>query len=167
MKKLTEEIKEELRVPFGEAYTSALELLNNYPNKKIVAVGDQTVLEFLRVNIVPYVSVFDFKTLRKRIPKKDEGSLKKMFPNPTTLRNLPSTVSKRLLIIAPMFLKSGGALRVFGEEDLVALIFMYFAEKGTIVVYGQKGLGMIVFDPEKGRTRVERILDQILPDFYP
>jgi uncharacterized protein (UPF0218 family) len=66
-----------------------------------------------------------------------------------------------------MFLKSGGALRVFGEEDLVALIFMYFAEKGTIVVYGQKGLGMIVFDPEKGRARVEKLIDQILPDLYP
>lgn len=167
MKKISESIKTELRKPFGKVYLSANQIMKDYPRYKIIAVGDQSVLSFLRSGTKPYVSVFDFKTLRKRIPKRDEEYLKKAFPKFKTLRNIPSTVSRRLLHVVPLFLRSGGALRVYGEEDLIALVFLYFASKDTIVVYGQKDKGMIAADPQKNRNKVEILIDKIIPNLFP
>lgn len=167
MKKISESIKKELREPFGKIYLSAEDIMQNHSNLKIVAVGDQTVLSFLRIGVKPHVSVFDFKTLRKRIPKKDIEYLKKTFPNLKVLRNIQSTVSRRLMQVAPLFLRSGGSLRVYGEEDLTALVFIYFANRDTIVVYGQYEKGLIVVEPYKCKKRVEDLMDKILPSFFP
>ena len=167
MKKISESIKQQLRVPLGPAYTSIDGIIKNYPQKKIIAVGDQSVLAFLRAGIKPYVSVFDFKTLRKRIPQRDQEFLKKTFKDLKILRNLPSTVSRRLLHVVPLYVRTGGALRVYGEEDLVALVFMYFANSDEIVVYGQKNKGMIVVEPYKIRKKVDDLMDKIIPDLFP
>ena len=167
MKKISESIKKELRIPFGKVYLSAEKAAKDYPNCRIIAVGDQSVLSFLRAGVKPYISVFDFKTLRKRIPKRDIEYLKKTFPDLKTIRNLPSTVSRRLMHVVPLFLRSGGALRVYGEEDLTALVFMYFATEDMIVVYGQRNHGLIIAEPQKIRKRVEDLIDKILPSFFP
>ena len=79
MKKISSSLKKELRKPFGKIYSSAEDLINDYPRLKIIAVGDQSVLSILRTGKTPYVSVFDFKTLRKRIPQRDKEFLKKPF----------------------------------------------------------------------------------------
>jgi len=167
MSKITKEIKEDLRKPFGDIYSSVEDIINDYPNHKIIAVGDRTVLSFLRANKKPYISVFDFKNLRKRIAKHDIEYLKKSFPDLKSLRNLPSTVSKRLIFVAPLFLKSGGAMRVYGEEDLVALVFLYFADESYIIVYGQRDRGLVVANPQINRKRVNDLMDKIIPGFFP
>ncbi|MFA5049630.1 MAG: DUF359 domain-containing protein [Candidatus Micrarchaeia archaeon] len=167
MKRISEAVKEELRKPFGKAYISPERIISDYPSKKIIAVGDQTVLSFLRIGKKPFISVFDFKSLRKRIPSKDIEYLKKNFSNYKTIRNIPSTVSKRLIHVAPLFLKNGGALRVYGEEDLIALVFLYFANEEFIVVYGQKNKGMIAAETSKNRSRVDNLIDKIIPDLFP
>ncbi|MDD5022959.1 MAG: DUF359 domain-containing protein [Candidatus ainarchaeum sp.] len=167
MKKICEDLKEELRTPFGKSYLSVEKIIEDYPKHKIIAVGDQSVLSFLRAGVKPYVAVFDFKTLRKKIPKRDEEYLKKSFLDIKTIRNLPSTVSRRLVHIVPLFLRSGGALRVYGEEDLTALIFLYFAVEGMVVAYGQKDKGIIIADPIINRKRVEELVDKIIPGLFP
>ncbi len=166
MKKISESLKKQLRIPLGKLYQSAQDILDVHPRMKIVAVGDQSVLSFLRLGKKPYISVFDFKTLRKRIPKRDVEYLKKSFPNLKTIRNLPSTVSRRILHVAPLFLRNGGALRVFGEEDLIALVFMYFGDSSMIVVYGQPHKGLVVVEPYKNRKMIEELLDKALPNLY-
>ncbi len=167
MKKISESLKEELRAPFGKAYSDPNKIISDYPSKKIVAVGDQTVLSFLRIGKKPFISVFDFKSLRKRIPSKDIEYIKKNFPNYKTIRNIPSTVSKRLINVAPLFLKNGGALRVYGEEDLIALVFLYFANDEFLIIYGQKNKGIIAAEPEKNKKRVDDLIDKIIPDLFP
>ena len=69
--------------------------------------------------------------------------------------------------VVPLFLKSGGALRVYGEEDMIALVFLYFAGDEFLIVYGRKGKGLIAVEPGKNRKRVDQIMDKIIPDLFP
>ncbi|MBN2478448.1 DUF359 domain-containing protein [Candidatus Micrarchaeota archaeon] len=159
--RVSEKIRKKLRKPLGKLYPSAGSLASKNPAKEIIAVGDQSVLAFLNEGTIPFVSVFDMKSMRKPISAENRKILGTVFPNPVKIRNPKSTISKKLIEFIPSLVESGGALRISGEEDLSALVFIKCAKKNQLVVYGQPGKGLIAVDPSKTRKKAEKILLEI------
>ena len=156
-----EEIKKQLKDPLGKVYITVTDILKDYPEHKIVAVGDQSVLAFLDKGKKPFISVFDFRTLRKGIEESEQNILEDNFPNPLVVANEPSTLSEELFKVVPKILEKGGALRIEGEEDLTALVFLYFAEGDILIVYGQPKEGLVVVEPNKIKDKIRKMIETI------
>ncbi|MCK4319359.1 DUF359 domain-containing protein [Candidatus Micrarchaeota archaeon] len=160
MLKLPDNLRKELRKPFGKFVKDFSKL----KGKKIFAIGDETVLVLLKNNIIPYVSVFDFKIMRKPVTEKQKKTLLSVFKNPLTLRNPAGTISHEALPMVEKMMMNGGAVLVDGEEDLLALLFIYLLKEG-VVLYGQPKEGMVMVEPsEKTRKKALSILEKMLHD---
>jgi uncharacterized protein (UPF0218 family) len=160
MLRITEELRAELKEPLGKL-SSIEEVISS--KKKIVAVGDAVVLSLLQKGVIPFVSVFDFKNLRKEINEEDKKKLLSFFPNPKKTTNPPGTLNEDIFPIAKNLLKNGGALFVEGEEDLVALAFLRFLEKDFILIYGIFEKGVVAVEGgEKTKKMAEGIIKRMI-----
>ena len=157
--KLTQQLRRMLKKPLGKV-GSVPSHLKKLRGKRIVAVGDETILKMLELGKKPHVAIFDFKIKRKRISKKNEEILRKAFPKTVEIRNPKGTVSKKLVSLAPQILKSGWAVRIAGEDDLAALPFITLSDKKTAVLYGQPGKGCVLVS-EGGKEKVKEILEKL------
>ncbi|HSB47580.1 MAG TPA: DUF359 domain-containing protein [Candidatus Bilamarchaeum sp.] len=139
---VSEAVREELKKPLG-AVIRDISGLGRKPDERIISIGDVCTLEFLSRGIIPHLSVFDFKSMRKPLHEKGRKALMslgeaKKYANP------PGTISESLLADAGMLLEKGGAVLIDGEEDLTALAFILEAGKKDIIVYGQPREGMVI-----------------------
>lgn len=144
MAQISEELRRRLKKPLGKVVPFK-EALETARGKKIIAVGDEVVCNFLEGGVVPFVSVFDLNTLREHVGKKVEKKLMEAFPSPEKTKKEAGEISEEMFGIAERLLEKGGALYVEGEEDLFALPFALLIKK-EIVVYGQPGEGCVIVD---------------------
>ncbi len=114
--------------------------------KRIIAVGDETVFKFLEAGTVPFVSVFDFKTLRVPVRNEVESRIGEAYPAPIRIEKPAGELNPEMFGVAREMLKKGGGLLVIGEEDLFALPFALLISEGEAVVYGQPGKGCVVLE---------------------
>lgn len=154
-------IKTQLKKPLGPVYTTLQEIKKISHGHRIIAVGDVCVLALLGLGVRPHIAVFDYRYMRRSLTLLQKQILQRAFPQPHHFRNPAGTISDKLIVAAPLLLKKGGAIRIEGEEDLTALIFLHLADRKTHVVYGQPGVGIVV---AKKDARVRRILAQIFTD---
>lgn len=160
MLKITEELRAELKEPLGRM-ASIEEVAKT--NKKIVAVGDVVALSLLKKGVKPFVAVFDFKNLRKEIERSEKQKLISNFPNATKVVNPPGTLNEKIFDTARKLLKTGGALFVDGEEDLVALAFLRSLEDGFILTYGIFGKGVVAVEGgEKTKKMAKGIIKRMI-----
>ncbi|MEM4335748.1 MAG: DUF359 domain-containing protein [Candidatus Anstonellales archaeon] len=160
MLKITEELRVELKKPLGRM-ASIEEVLKT--NKKIIAVGDIVVLSLLEKETKPFVAVFDFKNLRKEISEEEKQKLISHFPNAIKISNPAGTLNEEIFKIAEGLLKTGGALFVDGEEDLVALAFLRSLEENFILIYGIFEKGVVAVDGgEKTKKMAEGIIKRMV-----
>lgn len=162
MPKLKQNLRRMLKKPLGKVATVKAHL-KALKGKRIVAVGDETILKMLELGKKPHVAVFDFKVKRKRIAKEKEQRLRRAFPKMLELRNPKGTISKRLMLLAPEILMKGWAVKISGEEDLAALPLIAFSDKKTAVLYGQPNKGCVLVG-EKGKQIAEKVLDSAFSD---
>ena len=153
MAQISERLRERLEKPLGKVapFNQAAETLKG---KKVIAVGDEIAFNFLERGKVPFVSVFDFNTLRVPVGDRVKGKLKEFYPNPEETEKPAGELNKEMFQIAKRLLETGGALYVKGEEDLFALPFALLIEE-EIVVYGQPGEGCVIL--EKGSFEKEEL----------
>ena len=162
MARLKQDLRRMLKKPLGKVATVKAHL-KTLKGKKIVAVGDETVLKMLGLGKRPHVAVFDFKVKRKRIAKEKEQKLRRAFPKVLELRNPKGTISKRLMLLAPEILMKGWAVKISGEEDLAAIPLIVFSDRKTAVLYGQPDKGCVLVG-EKGKQMAEKALALIFSD---
>lgn len=142
---LPEELREEVRKPFGHVYTGRklAEICRHAPHP-LIAVGDQCSFDLFADGIYPDIIIFDFKIKRVEIPHEMKAAFAPHAKNAFVVLSAPGQITNELQSAVRQVLKSGkGAVFVVGEEDLSALLVMAHAKAGTLV-YGQPNEGAVV-----------------------
>ncbi len=104
-------------------------------------VGDIVSREALRLGLEPKIIVIDGKTMRKWI-----GKLRVRGYRIFTVSNDPGTVNCDAKKVFEECWRSDYKclIDVEGEEDLLAILALYTAPEGALVIYGQPGRGLVV-----------------------
>lgn len=117
-------------------------------SRRIVAVGDFTVLELLRRGVTPEIAIVDFKIMRRELARQAADEVLRAYREARLLRvrNPAGTLNPELLGVAKKLMGSADRCLVLveGEEDLVALAFMMSQDERHVVLYGQPGEGTVV-----------------------
>lgn len=157
MAQISERLRERLKKPLGKVvpFAEAAEMLKG---RRVIAVGDEIAFNFLEMGKIPFVSVFDFNTLRVPVEGRVEGKLKEFYPHPEETEKPAGELNEGMFRIAKRMLETGGGLYVKGEEDLFALSFALLIED-EVVVYGQPGEGCVIL--EKGNFEKEELEEMV------
>lgn len=153
---LPEEMREEVRKPFGPVLAGAAAIEECRKAKRpLVSVGDQCASDLIDAGIVPDILIFDFKIKRVEIPKAMKEKLAPHAKSAYVVLSGAGSISEELEIAVSRVLSEGkGAIMVAGEDDLSALLVMARAGKGTLI-YGQPDAGAVVV-PLGGKEVEER-----------
>ena len=142
---LPEELREQVRQPFGHIYTGKklAEICRHAPHP-LIAVGDQCAFDLIASGIFPDVLIFDFKIKRVEIPKEMKAAFAPHAKNALMVLSAPGQITDELVhAVSEVLRLRKGAIFVVGEDDLSALLVMANAKGGTLV-YGQPGEGAVV-----------------------
>ena len=155
MLKMNSSLDSELKTPMGSlfsgpeelpevAMSEALESLA--PNHgSIVAVGDVSVATMLDLEIVPDIGIIDGMTKRQELDESEKVSTVQ-FENHLHNTNPPGHISPSMISSIKEALASNQKtlINVDGEEDLAPIIIHCLAPIGTVVIYGQPKVGVVV-----------------------
>ena len=142
---LPEELREQVRQPFGHIYTGKklAEICRHAPHP-LIAVGDQCAFDLITKGIYPDILIFDFKIKRVEIPKEMKAAFAPHAKNAFMVLSAPGQISDELVhAVSEVLHNRKGAIFVVGEDDLSALLVMADAKQGTLV-YGQPGVGAVI-----------------------
>jgi len=154
--KLPRHMRWELKRPLGlliggeDAARRFKELLEGRRPRMLAVVGDTSTRNLLEVGVNPDIVVIDYKVMRRPITPytlKDRRLIR--------ARNPPGTIDEdawRALEEA-VTLKSGVAVIVEGEEDLLVLPLIILLPIGSLIVYGQPHEGLVVVEVTEERKR--------------
>lgn len=150
-----EEMRKELKKPLG-ALMQFEEFISKYGGMKIISVGDIVTLSLLERGIMPFLAVYDFRTMRSELEESGRQKIKAAYPYFSTVKNPLGSITGELEKAAEGLAKKGGALFVEGEEDLAALVFMKISPDGYVILYGQPDEGVVAIEcNEKSRKKAE------------
>lgn len=166
--KINDELRNLLSTPFGSfcSINKIIEKCKKF-NKKLITVGDAVTISCLKANYKPFLSVFDFKTLRAEISEKDKELIKKSFKNIIKAKNSPGCLNLALLPIAKKLMSSnsyGNAILIEGEEDITGLAFMLYCTDKHVITYGIKDKGPVFVPGENAITIAKHIFNTYFPD---
>lgn len=150
MLKLTEEVRDFAKKPFGVLYKDISSL--EFYDELLACVGDIVSLTTLKAGIKPNIIVFDGRSVRKRlefmvdkIRSLSEGYVEVIAKNPAgcITEDLVEKVSQ-----AVKYAKNGLNVRIFvmGEEDLTVMPLVILLPKGSVILYGQPNEGVVKVD---------------------
>jgi GTP-dependent dephospho-CoA kinase len=167
---ISDKIRGELKSPVGQIVADGLvtkALLAEYfgGNKLTVCVGDRTTERIHEFGFSPDLEIVD--SLEKRKPRQppmltaSESRIVLKAINPPGLISGDSMekLAKSLSLIKGSHEKV--RLEVKGEEDLLALPVVAFFPEGTVVMYGQPNVGLVIVSSKESRERSEKILQEM------
>lgn len=167
--KLPTEMRDDLKEPLGDIYTST-ETLLAAAGEPVITVGDIVTYHLLEADRLPKVAFVDGKTKREKVEAKVMDAIEG-FDNRVDVTNPRSTITDDLLEALSTAIADTGTtvIVVDGEEDLASLPAILAAPEGGSVVYGQPDEGMVLVPVdadtrERARTLIGRMqsdLDQI------
>ncbi len=151
MVQIDTDLRRRLKKPLGELLPFS-KVMEKSVGKKVIAVGDEIVFNFLEQGKIPFISIFDGKTLRKPTGARIRGKISEFYPHPKQVTNKAGELNAEMFKIAKELLQTGGAIKVDGEEDLFALPFALLIEE-EVVLYGQPGKGCVFIEKRNFKTR--------------
>lgn len=133
---------EELRIYLGQVFPRGILLPRvECRHDEYLVVGDTVTKNALKAGCRPRLLVFDCaeKRAETSCPEIPRGYVLREAKSPR------SRISFEAWSIIEEALRKGGgtAIRVRGEEDLLALVVMLYAPQGSIVLYGQPNRGVV------------------------
>ena len=152
---MAKSLDKELKIPMGELFmgpeddpeVAMLATLDALPNPRgtIVAVGDVTVKTLLDIGLTPEIAIIDGLTKREKLAKEDCVNTT-VFAHTLTANNPPGllTPSLRVAIENAICADESVVIEVDGEEDLAPILIHLVAPLGTVVLYGQPRLGVVM-----------------------
>jgi len=153
--KITKELREELKKPFGKLMKEIN--LTLIKGKIVISIGDEVTKNLLKKNFAPKQCIYDKKTKRKKtnteeIEKFDAPEFKIKNPPGTITREAQETIKKTLKL-------EHSKILVEGEEDLLVIPAIKYASNNTIIMYGQPDEGVIYIEvnPEK-KQKIREII---------
>ena len=130
--------------------------------KRIFTVGDATTERLISFGITPDIAVVDGLERRSRRDHSIDYHAKEMLcVNPAGM------ISKEAVHVLQSALETPSpvAVKVEGEEDMLALPLFMMAPKGSFVLYGQplKGIVLVNITEEK-QNQAKDLMDKICSD---
>ncbi|MEN4029003.1 MAG: GTP-dependent dephospho-CoA kinase family protein [Methanobacterium sp.] len=156
---LKKEHRMEFKKPFGKIYLTLDDINRSVlENHFIISVGDETTNNLLNAGIIPEISIIDHIIERK--PSKHSIEYSTVTLNAV---NPPGAITDELWVtiqksfdIAP---KSNVLIVVDGEEDLAVIPCVLMAPKGSLILYGQPGEGVVLVEVDKVRKKAKEMLN--------
>jgi uncharacterized protein (UPF0218 family) len=142
---LPEELREEVRKPFGIVVSGAA-LIAKYEAaaRPLITVGDRCCLDAIEAGYPPDIAIFDFKVKRVEIPIEMKRKFASFASTAFVVMSSAGSITEELEKAVINVLADGqGAVIVVGEDDLSSLLVMAHANEGTLI-YGQPDLGAVV-----------------------
>ena len=156
MLRLPDSLRGAFKEPFGPVYTDTDELLRavdetaaaaptDIDDPPLIAVGDVVTHHLLKAGRQPDVAVIDGKTEREAVDGAVEATLADPVGSTRHVSNPPAELSEAMLVALQESILSPDPVRIVvdGEEDLATLPALVAAPRGSSVVYGQPGDGMV------------------------
>lgn len=134
----------------SETITRLREMISRLRPAMFASVGDVSSKNILEVGLKPDIVVVDHRVMRVRVEAIRLGERLEIHA-----RNLPGTIDTdawRALEEA-VSLKRGVAVIVEGEEDLLVLPLIALMPLGSVIVYGQPFMGIVVVEVTEARKR--------------
>lgn len=164
MRKLPEDLRLELRRPFGRVVNSD-ELMAALKDRKslLITVGDACSYFLIKGGITPDILIYDLRIKRKDVIGDVRNVLGQFNNGEVIVHNQPSVIMDELVESVKSALEEGkGKILVKGEEDLAALVVMMYAPNGSLIVYGQPDEGaVLVEENEEVRDRAVRSFESM------
>ena len=156
MLRLPDSLRDAFKEPFGPVYTDTDELLaavdetaatapTDIDDPPLIAVGDVVTHHLLDAGRQPDVAVIDGKTERETVGDAVEATLADPAGSIRRVANPPAELSEAMLVALRAAIEAPEPVRIVvdGEEDLATLPALVAAPRGSSVVYGQPGDGMV------------------------
>ncbi|MEM0340554.1 MAG: DUF359 domain-containing protein [Acidilobaceae archaeon] len=148
--KLPDKLRRDYAISIGPVFSSLEEALSVLEARGLICVGDVVMNECLKFHkeVKNMVLVYDEKTMRKHIKPKSFNEL-----NIKVLRAInPSgllTVNAIEIVVAALreasyTYEAKIAVKIEGEEDLIALVALAYGPPGWYVAYGMPNVGVSV-----------------------
>ncbi len=148
---ITPELRIKLKEPFGtliegtpdETMAQMEQIVSVKKPPKVVSVGDVVSQNLHKHAINPQLSVVDNISLRDQAMPPQAAVSKTL-----NVKNPQGVITEEAIGAIKKSLKSSKQVQIVvdGEEDLLTLIAVLFAPLGSLVVYGQPHLGMVVVE---------------------
>lgn len=136
-------LRREFSRPFGKVMNEGQLRRSLARHRRIYAVGDATVSTLLGMGRKPWLSIFDYRTGRRR---RAIRIIEDTYRSPVVVANPQGVLGKKLwnAVRKASAGRSPSGIRVVGEEDLGSLACIHFAKPGDTVMYGLRGKGIAV-----------------------
>jgi len=162
--KLTENLREEFKKPFGDLLMD-ISSLSKDKNNLVITVGDITTKIFNEKSLGQNMSVIDFKVARKKkfsnISELGFNGQEKVFKVDNPPGHITSSLFKKLSGIFKSEVRGKVILYINGEEDLTVLPLILLSPLNTIIYYGQSGKGVVkVVVSEESKARAYDLMSQ-------
>ena len=173
---INDEIRSQLKTPIGQLVLDdavTKEVLAEYftDDRIIVCVGDRTTERVHEFGLSPDLEIVD--SLEKRFPRRAPSMDKRETRNVLQADNPPGLISGdsmeklaeslRLIEISHEKVR----LKIRGEEDLLALPVVAFFPEGTVTMYGQPNVGLVIVSSKESRERSREVLRGMGITFLP
>ena len=164
MRRLPDDIRSELKKPFGELHPSLTPLLPRLKGRVVYSVGDVVTHHLVRAGITPHVAIIDGHTMRapcRRVPSLPCRRIE--------ARNPAGAVSDDLILaIRDAVAHPPAVIVVEGEEDLAVIPLVLEAPTGALVLYGQPGEGVVIRQVDRqGRKAARAFLSRFVAEGDP
>ena len=166
---LTPELRKKLSDPFGTlirgTYNQTMgkikEILEKEKPPMLISVGDVVSLNLHAYNLQPQLSIIDNKSLRTQIlPKQIDVEKTVHVDNPQ------GTITEDAISAIKTAIEKNEHTHIVvdGEEDLLTLIAILYAQENAVVVYGQphEGIVAVKVTYEK-KAQVKKFLKAMKP----
>jgi len=132
-------------------------LMSKEKPKLIISVGDAVSQNMLKHGILPQLIIVDSKIMRAAIEPFNSRITKKM-----RVKNPAGTLTPETWAVLDKALEQKDSVEVLveGEEDLLTLVAVLAAPKGSLVVYGQPREGIVAVKVDE--TMKRRVLKIVM-----
>ena len=170
--RLTRKVRTRLKHPIGQLVAGDPEktipilkhVIEEETPPKILVVGDFLTHLLLDHQIPADLYIIDNKVMRKPIdhPIPSEHPILKVSNPPGTITSQSQETIKRLTYLTPQIIV------VDGEEDLLTLPLIKYAPIGSLVIYGQPHVGLVIVRvSQKMKEEIRTLLKNMVVDENP
>jgi len=152
LKVLPEEMREELKRPFGKLLrndeidraTIEGELIGG---PLVITCGDESTLKIHQLGIKINIAIIDYKTKREEI--KDREELMNIGIRSVKVENPAGSITEELeeilkIEIGSQDMEGTTMVIVEGEEDMAFIPSVLYSPDGSVIMYGQPDEGLVV-----------------------
>jgi pantetheine-phosphate adenylyltransferase len=169
---LPDDLRERLRIPLGKVIKNIRDVKKYIDsNSLLITIGDMVTVNLFMENIRSDVAIFDYLTRRHKITEEyhemlqslSKSSVKYHASNPsgTIERRAVGVIRKAIHVSLETDEKQ--IIEIEGEEDLLTIPAILLSPLGSIVLYGQTGVGTVVVKvTEKKKKEVMNLLRRFI-----